>query len=263
MLWTYEAWDEREALRARAILSVCTDDLPALMAALDTFLCGEERQRLAPIVSDRRRLSFLRGRRAAKNALVRGYGGQAQQWVITSTVFGEPIAQCLGAVNLPARVSISHSDRGALAIAVPAAWPAAVDCEIVSQRNLSAIQGQLSGDEIAAARSQTAVSYMTALTMLWSLKESASKLLGAGLAVDFSMLAMTEMVFFPDQRLEARFRYLAHIQGQALHRGGQVASLVFPSTGRLTAVPHRPLERELAALCAQADLTPQFVELMA
>lgn len=250
-VFAYELRDERGDDGAPLVLAVCTEGLQALRNAEASFLSEAERERLRQFSGEPRPLGFLRGRWAAKHALVHGFGGQHCQWSIANGVFGQPVAQFEAGAKPPVAVSVSHTNAGALALAVPAACPAAIDCEIASPRSLDAIRSQLDEDELAAAAT-CGLPVVDALTMLWSLKESACKVLGAGLSADFQVLGMTGFECSGGDRLRVRFRHFAHLQGEALRRGGQVASLVFPAT-RMVAPGAAPLlEQELALLCEPA-----------
>ncbi len=247
-VFAYELSDDRLAGAAPLVLAVCTDGLQALRNEEASFLSEAEREGLRQFRGEARPLGFLRGRWAAKQALVRAFGGQHREWSIANGVFGQPVAQFDAGVKPPVAVSVSHSNVGALALAVPASCPAAIDCEVVSAQNLDAIRSQMREDELeAAARSGLPV--IDALTMLWSLKESACKALGAGLSADFQVLGMTQLAFSGDDRLRVRFSHFAHIQGQALRRGGQVASLVFAASRRIAGGGAPVLQQELALLC--------------
>jgi phosphopantetheinyl transferase len=254
-IFAYELRDDRLTGSAPLVLAVCIDGLQALRSEEASFLSEAERESLRQFPGEPRPLGFLRGRWAAKQALVRGFGGQHREWSIANGVFGQPVAQFDAGVKPPVAVSVSHSNVGALALAVPAACPAAIDCEVVSARNLDAIRSQMGEDELTAA-ARSGLPVIDALTMLWSLKESACKVLGAGLSADFQVLGMTQFAFSGDDQLRVRFRHFAHIQGHALRRGGQVASLVFAASSRIAGGGAPVLEQELALLCKPAGAKP-------
>ena len=253
-VFAYELRGDRGEHRAPLVLAVCTEGLQALRSEEASFLSEAERETLRQFAGEPRPLAFLRGRWAAKQALVRGFGGEHRHWSIANGVFGQPVAQFEAGAKPPVAVSVSHSHAGALALAVPAACPAAIDCEIVSPRNLDAIRSQLGQDELAAA-ADCDLPVVDALTMLWSLKEAACKVLGAGLSADFQVLGMTEFGCSGGDRLRVRFRHFAHLRGEALRRGGQVASLVFPATRAIAGGAAPLLEQELGLLCEPAAPT--------
>ncbi len=250
-VFAYELRDDRSNDCAPLVLAVCTDSLQALSSQEASFLSEAERERLRQFSGEPRPLGFLRGRWAAKQALVHGFGGLHRQWSIANGVFGQPVAQFEAGVKAPVAVSISHSSVAALALAVPAGCPAAVDCEVVSAQNLGAIRSQMGEDDLTAA-ARCGLPEIEALTMLWSLKESACKVLGAGLSADFKVLDMTQFAFGEGDRLRVRFRHFAHLQGVALRRDAQVACLVFPSSRTIVGGAAPVLEQELTLLCGPA-----------
>lgn len=253
-LFNYRVEYSRQSYTGEMTLAASSEPYQWLSTQSPTYLSPAEQRMLDGMTSDRRRESYLRGRWAAKSALISAFGGNAVQWAILPGVFGQPIAQFLERSHPPVTLSISHSDSGALALVAPAAWPAAVDCEAISERNLDAIESQLTRDERQSALNQSEVAYIAALTMMWSLKESASKILGGGLAIDLGALELTDCVFSDNAELKAKFLKMAHLQGVARTRNTCVSSVVFPESSKINNLIAPLLVRETEIL--SGDLIP-------
>lgn len=254
-LFNYNVVYEREAFTGFVILAASIEPLARLEIESPIFLSPDEQLLLKRMISTRRKEGFLRGRLAAKKALTVAFGGDLINWKITPGVFGQPIVQSADLIRPPVSLSISHSDTAALALVAPAAWPAAVDCETISPINLEALEGQLSLKEKQFASKQSAVSYIAVLTMMWSLKEAASKILGGGLAIDFLMLELKELEFDVDGRLSSHFINFAHLQGIATTKGESVSAIVFPESSKISDDIEPLMVREISILAANDPQT--------
>ena len=251
-LLNYAVDYEREKFTGSLTLVATVESFEWLRSQTAHYLSLQEHALIKRMVSVRRQESFLRGRWAAKTGLLAFFGGEPTAWDITPGVFGQPIVRYLGQDRPPVTLSISHSDSGALALIAPAAWPAAVDCELISSKNLQAIVGQMTKSEIEFSSVQTQVAYVTALTMMWSLKEAASKILGGGLAIDFTMLELSDLKFSAQGNMLALFTYFGHLQGIACAKQSCVTALVFPESSKIHSGVAPLMHREIDVLAMGA-----------
>lgn len=226
--------DDRDGMSGQICLAVITASLEALQEDGALFLSSPERRTFATYSVDRRRESYLRGRAAAKRALCHGFGGEPSRWDIQAGVFDQPVPAYQGGFKAPVYVSISHTQSAAVALAAPGGWPAAIDLETISDRNEAAIKGQMTASEREWCTHLSGIEEIEALTMLWSLKEVASKVLGGGLAIDFATLSTEDFCLAPEgDRLTCRFSNFGHLRGEVVSDGRQVLALACSANSTL------------------------------
>jgi 4'-phosphopantetheinyl transferase len=213
----------------RCVMAACDGPLDELERQVRPVLTPAEATQLARAAHPRRRLSFLRGRMAAKEALVRigGEGATHHAFEIVPGVFEQPLVR--GPVpNLG--VSLSHTDALAVAIAFPESHPLGLDLERVSSENHAVLREQMTSDELDRMLSLD-VAEPEALTMLWAAKEALSKVLRGGLAIDFLALAITAVEWRRDV-IEMRFVSFAHLRAEVIRVSHHVLALVLPARCR-------------------------------
>lgn len=174
----------RESGPFRAVLCLSSCSLKDLTAASAGFLHPEESKRLEGAAAERWRENFLRGRYCAKAALTRYLGaGVPTEILISNGVFGQPLVH--GAGDGHAQISISHTSGWGAALAFDEAHPMAIDLEVLNPRRQDAIRSEVSRREIEAI-SATRLPPTMHLTVLWTIKESLSKVLRCGLMTPFA-----------------------------------------------------------------------------
>ena len=143
-------------------------------AAIDALVTDEDRQRLAALVTPRRRREYLAGRALLRCALERHTGRPARSHRLAATPTGKLIC-----VDGPA-LSLSHDDK-LLVCAMSTAGDVGVDVQSPSPRRHT---GEIARHHFSAAerawleRAPSA----NAFYWLWVLKEAYLKQLGTGLA---------------------------------------------------------------------------------
>lgn len=167
-------------------LSACAED--ALLRCAEAVLHQKERAVFCTDSLGRWRMGYLRGRLAAKLAL--GCLHEALDWqdvAIERGVFGQPIVSSRMLANM--QVSISHSGGWAAALAFPEAHPMAIDLEVFRANQQEVIRANMRHAELAAMAA-TGVHETMGLTLLWTIKESLSKVLRTGLMTPFEIYAI-------------------------------------------------------------------------
>lgn len=218
--------------------------LEALEADAGRLLSTRERGRLPAMTSDRRRLGFLRGRRAAKDALGLMSGEGAAGLHIEPGAFGQPVVEGVSRVG----ITLSHSDEVAVALAFPLTHPLGIDIEQVRPRNERALRSQLTDGEIASFVTPAA-DPLSRLTALWCIKEALSKVLGGGLAIDASVMMLSELRE-ADGVLHARFAHIAHVTARACLNADMAVAAAMPHNAALDVAEF------LAAATACMERTP-------
>jgi 4'-phosphopantetheinyl transferase len=136
--------------------------------------------------STQRRLSYLLGRTASKKAIGELIGSdQLASIFIDVGVFDFPVARVPYHANI--QVSISHSRDIAVALAFPEEHPLAVDIERIDPDYLEAIESIVSEKE-KILLSVCGLDIPTGYTMLWTAKESLSKVIRTGLMLEFDLM---------------------------------------------------------------------------
>ncbi|WP_088835124.1 4'-phosphopantetheinyl transferase family protein [Paenibacillus tyrfis] len=141
----------------------------------------------------KRKHDFVLGRYCAKQA-ISAYNRMAepqlgQIWV-QQGVFQQPVIMLPR--TEPLQITITHCDHIAATIAFPEAHPLGIDLEKIDGANVSAIESQITASEKHMI-ADTPLDYEAALTMLWTSKESLSKILKTGLMTPLPVYEINHM----------------------------------------------------------------------
>ncbi|MGA1865443.1 MAG: 4'-phosphopantetheinyl transferase family protein [bacterium] len=180
------------------------------------FLHPQELAYFDSLRFERRQKSFLLGRFCAKQAL----SAFLQESDMTKIsvhhgVFEHPIVQYFKGKG--AQVSISHSDHYGGALAFPEEHPMAIDLEKIDPRKRDVILTQCTHEEFNLIQSLP-IPEITQLTLLWTVKESLSKVLKCGLMTPFKIFEIKEVAsesdcFFWTFRKFAQYKAISFVTG--------------------------------------------------
>ncbi|RYF08219.1 MAG: 4'-phosphopantetheinyl transferase superfamily protein, partial [Deltaproteobacteria bacterium] len=164
--------------------------LDSASPGLDHFLAASELTRLAGFSLPKRRLEWLGARIAAKRLIRETLFGRSGATVPYNAItierdeLGAPVVSIVGDAEPPPRISLSHSDKLAVAFLSPSPEVrCGVDVESVQTRDPSFAQTYFSAREQDQAKRAEDTAY--ALTEMWAVKEAVLKALGLGARVDF------------------------------------------------------------------------------
>jgi phosphopantetheinyl transferase len=193
---------------------------------------SEELEYFSSLRFDARRSSFLLGRYAAKCAAAHFLNEKdLSRVVIERGVFNQPLVRFLS-IHVPG-VSISHSDKRAVAVAFPLGTPIGVDLECIDQKRLRAVRSQLTDNEqkiiLSNAKDETNASFQ-----LWSIKEALSKIMLCGLMMPFKLIEIEKPVFFEDGRIECEFDNFSQYKGYSMPAQGYSFAFVLPKKLEIT-----------------------------
>lgn len=165
-------------------LTVRLADVPDSLA----WLSLRERETLDRLHVAKRRQDWLLGRWAAKRAVAASLGASDRPLPLRAIEIlaapdGAPEAY-VATVAAPLAISISHSAGRALCAVVPRGMTVGCDLEHVETRDEGLVDDFFSADEIATVRRSEGHARDLLVTLLWSAKESALKLLREGLRLD-------------------------------------------------------------------------------
>ncbi|MCZ8521627.1 4'-phosphopantetheinyl transferase family protein [Paenibacillus caseinilyticus] len=192
------------------------------------FLSETEQAQFHKLRYERRRLSFLLGRYAAKLA-VSAWTGAAdlRQTEIESGIFGQPVVRCGSSL---AAVSISHSQELGAAAAYPDLCPLGIDIEKREPRNQAALERQLTEGEKALARQLPGIMAMDLFGLvLWTIKESLSKALKTGFTVPMELFEVKK-VAEENGCWHSTFVHFPLYQALSVPMGDYILSVAYPAS---------------------------------
>jgi 4'-phosphopantetheinyl transferase len=141
--------------------------------------------------SDKRKISYLLGRVAAKRAIAELSPLNALQSIFIDTgVFQFPVVKNSPAPNM--QVCISHCDNIGIAIAFPEHHPMGIDIERIDADKINAVKDYINDNECALA-ANSGLTAATGLTLVWTIKEGMSKVFKTGLMMEFKLLEIKSL----------------------------------------------------------------------
>ncbi|MBU1862270.1 MAG: 4'-phosphopantetheinyl transferase superfamily protein [Candidatus Omnitrophica bacterium] len=174
------------AFDGKACLCLSTLPFQQLEEMKATFLHPNELSFLNNLSAERRKISFLSGRYAAKKALSAYLDEDDMRKIaIHHGIFEQPIVTHPKRSNV--HVSISHCNDWGSAVAFPEECPMAIDIERVDDHNEKIINTQCSSEELEILSAGT-LPERVSLPLLWTAKEALSKVLRCGLRMPFTIL---------------------------------------------------------------------------
>ncbi len=199
--------------------------LNELEPQLAQFLSPSETKRWKELPSAKRQFSYLCGRIAAKNALRRLLPSVDPRSIdIEQGVFAQPVVSSAAAHGL--QVSISHTEGIAGAIAFPEKHPMGLDLETICPEEDHTIRSQLTEKEIKKHQ-ELPYAGPVAYTLMWTIKESLSKVLKCGLTTPFSVLEI-DTINYDGPVLVSTFSNFAQYKGLSVILDDLVLSIVLP-----------------------------------
>lgn len=181
----------RESLSYTGCLSLVAGTLEDLFLLRSSYLSPGESARFDSSSVERRRFSFLSGRIAAKSAL-KGINPALDLTAvdIVEGVFSQPVVH---APDMPGhQVTISHTAGLGGAIAFPEEHPMGLDIESVRPEGDPTIRSQMTEKE-KGFHASLPFAPSTGYALVWSMKESLSKVLKCGLMAPFNILELGTM----------------------------------------------------------------------
>ncbi|HVI45329.1 MAG TPA: 4'-phosphopantetheinyl transferase superfamily protein [Chitinophaga sp.] len=150
------------------------------------LLHPEEKAYFDTLQFDRRRESYLQGRIAAKKAVnVLFPHADLSSILIDQGIFQFPVVKTAATHNI--QVSITHCDAIGIGIAFPEEHPLGIDVEKIDDSKTLAIKSQASDKELSLLPGG-GLSITNGCALLWTVKESLSKILRTGLMINFHSL---------------------------------------------------------------------------
>ncbi|WP_158542959.1 4'-phosphopantetheinyl transferase family protein [Phytoactinopolyspora halophila] len=215
----------------RCQLTVFAYDTPQVDAAYDAAygcLSSAERAYCDRLKVRKRALEFTFGRYVAKEAARAAADGALarESFEIRQGLFNQPILVCPDGRDL--EVSIAHSNGVAMALVHPRACPLGIDLEVLDGRTLSTMTEHLTEHESALMDRHPVASDRSYLpAVIWTAKESLSKVFKSGLLVPFDLFEV-QSISTRSEVMTSAFRSFSHYVAASARVGDFVASIAYP-----------------------------------
>ena len=185
-------------------VSVGVSSYPLLETHVSNILHPNELKYFVSLAAERRRISYLLGRFAAKKALCACLGEVRFADInIAPGVFKNPVIHF--PMDEPFHVSITHSGSMACAIAFPAVHPLSLDIEAIDAEKVPAMATQyLESERIEATN--LGLDVPAASTLIWTAKESLSKMLCTGMMCPFTVFQLHSIIKLNDDEYQGLYK---------------------------------------------------------
>lgn len=216
---------QRAEENLQAVLCFCS--FPAFLPFDDLAeaLHPREEAYYKELVVEKRRRNYLIGRYAAKQAVAAFVREKdLRRIAIQPGVFNQPVVRHGTQCNV--QVSISHCDDFGAALAFSEIHPMAIDIERINTDKNSVLETHVTGKEQEIIRAFSC-SYEEKLTLLWTVKESLSKILKTGLTAPFHIFEISKIEKNCDHAV-CYFENFAQYKALSFNLGNYVCSLVSP-----------------------------------
>ncbi|WP_166923270.1 4'-phosphopantetheinyl transferase family protein [Flavobacterium poyangense] len=216
---------ERENSEHLAGFAIVKKELVGLNDCLE-ILHLDEITYLNSLKFDKRKSSYLLGRISAKNALSKIIPAKTSMnsFKIGSGVFQYPVIEHLSCSGF--QVSITHCDTIGISLAYPEAHPIGVDIEKINPAKVDSMISLLTPAEITLT-SSLLKDKASAYTLLWTVKESLSKVLRTGMMIDFKYLEV-ESIHYIDGLYLANFKNFAQYKSYSIVLESYIVSITCP-----------------------------------
>jgi 4'-phosphopantetheinyl transferase len=213
-------------------LCVVSLSLAELREYAKSFLHPREFSYFSSLAYERRQLSYLLGRFAAKQALVH-YGMEAvltDMW-IEPGVFDFPVIHYPG--NEKIQLSDSHTETYGVALIYPEIHPMGIDLEILDAKKNSTIETVLTKEELQLLNNLAGMQTDEKYALFWTVKEALSKVLRTGLTTPFEIYAVKTLNSANNHWI-SEFQNFTQYKGVSFLLGHFMCSIVFPKRTEMT-----------------------------
>lgn len=174
---------------------------------------------------EKRKLSYLLGRITAKNAISELSGSPASSILIDSGIFNFPVVKNFADQNI--QVCISHCNNIGIALAFPEEHPMGIDIEKVNIDRIDTFKTTMSNEEIELIDLHHELSLSLGYTIIWTAKESLSKIFRTGLTINFKLLEI-ELLEKNNFFYVSYFRNVSQYKAISFDLNGYICSIVIP-----------------------------------
>lgn len=227
-------------------MSLCYSLNYAECLQVGDILHPNEQDYLNQVLAERRKMSFLAGRYAAKHSLSRALGeSRLNQIWIDRGILDHPIVVHPNKQNI--QVSITHCDELGAALSFPEAMPMGIDIERVDHTRTDVFLSQMT-DEEKRLISGLSSPVEESLTMFWTVKESLSKVMKTGLTTCFSLYEIQNLIENTGI-VQSSFTNFPQYQTVSVILGAFVCSITYPKRLHIDYAPFLSTLNERLRLC--------------
>ncbi|SFE51849.1 4'-phosphopantetheinyl transferase superfamily protein [Chitinophaga sp. CF118] len=215
---------KRENRNFNAGFCIIKQELPDLINKIQ-LLHQDERNYFDTLLFDKRKADYLLGRIASKKAI----GELTKEENMDSISIGFGIFQfpvVKSSVNRNIQVSISHCDNLGIALAFPEEHPLGVDIEKLDNNKIDVMRSQVCANEFDLISSSD-LCLPTGYTVIWTIRESLSKIFRTGLTMD-NKLAEIKTLIKVGTVYVSTFRHFSQYKAISCCAGDYVCSIVLP-----------------------------------
>ncbi|WP_165792004.1 4'-phosphopantetheinyl transferase family protein [Desulfocucumis palustris] len=144
--------------------------------------------------------------------------------LIQQGIFNQPVNCYYNTGNI--QVSIAHSDELGAAIAFPEASPMGIDVEKIDPKKTEVLQSQITKEEFVLFKNLH-LSCEKILTLLWSTKESLSKVLKTGLTIPFQIYEISAIEVYQNHVI-TYFKNFRQYRTVSFTLGRYICSISYP-----------------------------------
>jgi 4'-phosphopantetheinyl transferase len=188
--FSLELYRKHDSIKAN-LAFVYADHYANILSNIEHVLHAGEIAYFTNLKAEKRRLSYLIGRYAAKTAICQ-YLSETDMTAIAIErgIFDQPLVK-FSSADCP-DVTISHCDHLAVGIAFEPGHIMGVDIECIDLSKTHVFRSQLTDPEVSKSESNFD-DYRIGYHLMWTAKESLSKAIKCGLTVPFSILEIDQI----------------------------------------------------------------------
>lgn len=216
---------ERKNVNFKAGFCIINEDLPNLIKKV-AMLHPDEKTYFETLKFDRRKKSYLLGRIASKQAvliLLDKYRA-IDSFSVGFGVFQFPVIKNIQEQNV--QVSITHCDNYGIAFSFLEEHPLGVDIEKIDDTKIKTMSSFIFDQEYDLI-SSCSIGLAIGSTLIWTIKESLSKVLKTGLTIDFKLLEIASLKKMGATYIST-FKYFSQYKVISQKTGNYMCSIVLP-----------------------------------
>ncbi len=201
------------------------------IAHLMPHLHDSEKERLALMKSPLRQATYATSRYAAKQALTALIPIEHLTDIhIDNGIFGHPISRHPHIHNTT--LSISHKQDRTIAIAFPESHPMGIDIEPIQPDKTRVITSRFTPHE-HQLQDHTTLDAATFATLIWTAKESLSKIIKTGLMIHTDLLEIATITIDSPTTLTMTYTHFFQYKSHATLDPGWVTTLCLPKNSTI------------------------------
>ncbi len=215
---------KRKEKKFKAGFCILNEELQSLSKMLH-FLHKTELRYYDSLKFEKRKISYLLGRIAAKKAISKVIQIQSNLISIDFGIFNFPVVKSDSNKNI--QISISHCDNIGIALAFPEEHPMGIDIERINDNKIDSFASIISSKELELINTFNDINLSVSSTIIWTIKEGLSKIFRTGLMMDFRIIEI-ESLDKMGKYYVSTFHHVAQYKAISYHYNDYICSIVLP-----------------------------------